>query len=46
MKIALLIVAVVLLVLQACGVTFGQFSPGWIGLAVLAGSFAVPPPPP
>ena len=43
MKIALIIIAIVLFVLQAAGLTFGQFHPGWLGLAFFAGELAVPP---
>ena len=42
MKIALLILAIVLFVLQGCGVPLGQFAPGWFGLAVGFGALAIP----
>ena len=46
MKLLLLIIAIILFVLQAAGLPqFGQFQPGWLGLAFGFGALAIPPSP-
>jgi hypothetical protein len=43
MKIVLIVIAIVLFILQAASLHFGQFQPGWVGLAFLAGALLMPP---